>query len=161
MRALVSGLLLTLTAAGCTSMADAGGVGLIEPGIRVRQMSGQMIPRTDVVTDVNLQIDVFNQSAETIVLERVALQSTPTSEVIYMPASRQLHEVIPPGEVRTVDFWVQARLEARSSSGVGRGAEGGGVTVRGTAVFDSPVGKFRTVFIEPVVVFDSRNGPDS
>lgn len=158
-RALVAALLV-FAMAGCTSMADAGGVGLLEPEIRVRQLSGQLLPRVDVATDVNLQIDLLNRSAEPIVLERIELRSTPTSEVIFRSSSRQLHEEILPGELRTVDFWVEARLEDRSSGSVRPASTGGTVVVRGTAVFDSPAGRFRTVFIEPVVEGDAGSGQE-
>lgn len=143
-------LLSILALAGCSSSKDAREVGLIEPEIRVRQIAGQLLPRVGVDTDISLEIDVFNQSSEQIVLERIELRSTPTSEIVYRSAVRQLKEQIPPGEVRTVEMWVVAQQTNP------RADERSPVWVRGTAIFSSPFGRFRSVFIEPVIVHELK-----
>lgn len=149
-----SGLILVgigIAVAACSS--SSGTVSLLEPELRVRTQSGQIEPRAGAETDIALQIDVRNVSGETITLERIQLRTTPTSDVSYRQVSRTFDVEIPPGEVRTVELWVSAtrtnpRGDARSP-----------VMVRGTAIFSSPVGGFRKVFIEPVVEIDSRAKP--
>jgi hypothetical protein len=133
----------------CTQAGFAAAAGQFDPEIRVRQPAGQVEPRPGVETDINLQVDVFNTSSRVITLKRIQLATLATEHLQFRPARRSLDLVIPPNEFRTAELWVIATLvDSRRSPG-------GGVTVRGTAIFESPSGDFRKVFTERVVESDS------
>jgi hypothetical protein len=155
-RAVLTAAALALLAVvpACTQAGSGAAAGQFDPQIRVRQPAGQVEPQPGVETDINLQIDVLNTSSQTITLRRIQLATLATERLQFQPARRTLNLVIPPNEFRTAEVWVVATLvDARRSPG-------GGVTVRGTAIFESSAGDFRKVFTEPVVESDATRFHD-
>lgn len=122
--------------------------GLIPPEFRVRQPAGQIGEGYVLVdeTSIDLLVDVLNRSSEPITLRRLSLQAVSGGAFGFEPASRTFDETIPPGQVRTVDMWVRAKAENV------RMDPSNPVSVRGSAIFDSGVGSFRRVFIEPIAL---------
>jgi hypothetical protein len=142
-------LLLLLASASCSSSSIPR---LIEPEFRVRQVVGQIAPsrRLSSATEINLMIDIANRSEETITLKRVSLQSMGSGGFRIEPASRTYDVRIEPRQVQTVDIWVFAQSESTSID------PNAPVSVRGTAIFNTPAGNFRSVFIEPISEFIPR-----
>lgn len=130
-------ILMTL---GCSS-GGHGPPDLIPPEFRVREMSGQFRPRGAETAPITLQVDIFNHSSEELVLKRLQLQSTGGGAYRFGPASRIFNQKIPSQSVQTFDFPIDASLESITID------PSTPVTIRGTAIFDSPFGKFRRVFV--------------
>lgn len=143
--------MIALVLAGCGTAADQGPAQLLAPKIRVRQLAGQILPSPrSPVTEIELLVDIFNESSEPITLKRLQLQSIIGGGFRFQPTARTFNKVIPPGGVETFDLWVEIAAEApgvdvRSPS-----------TVRGTALFDSPAGGFRHLFTEQIVEHSRR-----
>ncbi|HUO84624.1 MAG TPA: hypothetical protein VM534_05865 [Thermoanaerobaculia bacterium] len=135
----------------CSSAGDTP-ANLIPPRIQVRQLSGQMEPGSyRQEAQVNLIIDVFNDSSEAITLKRLRIQSIIGGQMEFGAAERLFDLSIPAGGSQTVDIWVDAYTSASMLNADPR------MMVRGTAVFDSPFGPFRRVFTEPILEF-TRGG---
>lgn len=143
---LIAILIAASGAGGCSSASEeASDHGLSEPLVTVRQPQGQPLARPGESVDLNLQVDVYNSSSEPITIRRLSLSTLPTSDIQFKPAGRNLDETIAPKTSETIELWVRASNDSRRNDPMGP------VQVRGTAVFDSAKGKFRTVFIENVV----------
>jgi len=154
-KVILLGLLIPslLIPVSCSSASGNMPVQLIPPRFRVRQLAGQVAPSAyRDTTNVNLLIDVYNDSAEPIVLKRIRLKSQ-SGNLQIQPTGRYYNETVPPHDVRTVDIWVRAYLDNVF------GSENEPIQVRGTATFTSEYGSFTRLFIEPVIVHDSRNEP--
>ncbi len=140
---------MCLALASCKSggsESDRMPLQLIPPEFRVRQVSGQMLPMRRVEpSSVSLQIDIFNRSSEPILLKRLQLQSLIGGAYRFPVTTRLFNTTIAPDGVQTVDMWVDAVVETDMRN------ETAPVQVRGTAIFDSPVGNFRRVFIVRVI----------
>ncbi|HVR42799.1 MAG TPA: hypothetical protein VMS56_05075 [Thermoanaerobaculia bacterium] len=95
-------------------------------------------------TRIDLLVDVLNRSSEPITLRRLTIQSVTGGAWRFDSSSRALHEVIPPGQLLTIGMGVDAVSDEFGSDPSSR------VSVRGTAVFESDLGPFRRVFIEPI-----------
>lgn len=136
---------IALLLAACASADSAGPAQLIPPRFRVRLLSGQILPSAYTPnTDLELRVDIYNDSAEPITLKRLQLQSV-VGGLGFRPAGRIFNKMIPPKGVETFELWVSAFLEA------GYVDARAPVMVRGTAVFDSPAGAFRRVFTSELV----------
>jgi hypothetical protein len=134
----------------CTTADSAGPAQLIPPRFRVRLPSGQILPSGySPSTSIELMVDIFNDSSEPITLKRLQLQSV-VGGLRFLPTSRLFNKTIPAHGVETFDLGVDVSAE---SPGLDVRAP---VTVRGTAVFDSPAGAFRRVFTTELV--ESRPG---
>lgn len=92
---------------------------------------------------LNLLVDVFNDSSEEITLKRIQIRSHGLNNLSIIPKSKVLDAKIPPRDVRTIDIWVDARFRDSGSRQTS--------TVRGTAIFESDLGSFRHVFVEPIL----------
>jgi len=103
---------------------------------------------------MNLLVDVYNDSAEQIVLKRLVIQASPTSRsgIRFEPVTRDYREAIPGKAVRTVDLWITGWMELPNLD------SGTQMTVRGVAYFESTFGGFRRVFTVPVLVGKERAG---
>ena len=136
---------LALVLAGCAA-ADQRPAQLLAPTVRVRQMAGQILPSPYApVSQIELLVDIFNESSEPITLKRLQLQSLTGGGFRFIPTSKAFNKVIPSGGVETFDLWVEIAAE---SPGVDVRSPS---TVRGTALFDSPAGGFRHVFTSEIV----------
>lgn len=128
---------------GCSSGGNAP-PDLIPPEFRVRETSGQFRPRGSESVPLTLQVDIFNHSSEELVLKRLQLQTMGGGAYRFGPASRIFDHKIPSQSVRTFELPIEASLESVSIDASAP------VTIRGTAIFESPFGKFRRVFINPL-----------
>lgn len=141
---------VALLLAGCASADSGGPAELLAPRFRVRLISGQILPSAYTPsTDVELRVDIYNDSGEPITLKRLQLQSV-MGGFAFRPVGKIFNRIIPSKGVETFELWVTAFREAASVD------VRGPVTVRGTAVFDSPAGAFRRVFTADLV--ESRPG---
>jgi len=131
--------LLLLIAVGCSSGGNVP-PDLIPPEFRVREISGQFRPRGSEAVPLTLQVDIFNHSSEELVLRRLQLQSTGGGAYRFGPTSRDFSRKILSQSVQTVDVPIMASLESLTID------PSTPVTLRGTAIFDSPFGKIRRVF---------------
>ncbi|HUP64986.1 MAG TPA: hypothetical protein VM557_06885 [Thermoanaerobaculia bacterium] len=139
--------LLTLFAAfalACSSSSIPEGIEA--PLVRVRQPSGQ-IADGGVGMDpirIGLVIDLMNRSDQILHLRYLSLQSVAGGAFHFGSTARVLSERFEPGETRSVDIWVHAVSDHPSSD------LSNAVSVRGSALFESDLGKFRHVFIEQI-----------
>lgn len=139
---------IALGLVGCGTAADQPSAQLLAPKVRVRQLAGQILPSArSPVTEIELLVDIFNESAEPITLKRLQVQSIIGGGFRFRPIARTFNKVIPPGGVETFDMWVQIAAE---SPGVDVRSPS---IVRGTALFDSPAGGFRHVFTSEIVEY--------
>jgi len=127
-------------ALGCSSGGNTR-PDLIPPEFRVREMTGQFRPRGSETVPITLQVDIFNHSSEDLVLKRLQLQSIGGGAYNFGPALKIYNFKIPSQSVETFEIPVDAWLE---SSAIDPSTP---ITIRGTAIFESPYGKFRRVFI--------------
>ena len=136
-------VLVSLLPVGCSSTSSDVPAQLIPPRFRVRLAPGQLQDSASGEVHLNVLVDIFNESAETIRLERIQIAPVGGSNISFVAARRILNEVIPPNDVRTIDLWVQATVRNPDSP-----IES---DVRGTAVFESEYGRFRRVFVERMI----------
>jgi len=132
--------LVILVTLRCSSGGDAP-PDLIPPEFRVRETSGQFRPRGAETVPITLQVDIFNHSSEDLILKRLQLQSVGGGAYRFSPASKIFDQKIPSRSVRTFELPVEASLESVTID------PSTPVTIRGTAIFESPFGKFRRVFV--------------
>lgn len=137
------GSLLVLLVFGCSS-GDKTRPDLIPPEFRVREISGQFRPHANETVPITLQVDIFNHSAEDLVLKRLQIQSMGGGAYRFGPASKIFNFKIPSQSVQTFEIPVDASLESIAID------PSTPVTIRGTAIFESPFGKFRRVFVSPL-----------
>lgn len=137
------GALVILMTLGCSSGGHAP-PDLIPPEFRVREISGQFRPRGTETVPITLQVDIFNHSSEDLVLKRLQLQSMGGGAYRFGPASKIFNQKIPSQSVHTFELPIDASLESITID------PSTPVTIRGTAIFESPFGKFRRVFINPL-----------
>lgn len=135
----ICGLVILVTLA-CSSGGNAP-ADLIPPEFRVRETSGQFRPRGSETVPITLQVDIFNHSSEDLILKRLQLQSMGGGAYRFRPAWRIFDKKIPSQSVRTFELPIDASVESASIDASTP------ITVRGTAIFESPFGKFRRVFI--------------
>lgn len=147
-------LLLLLLASSCgTSQPWSES---IAPEVRLREASGQMKPWKDGErVPFNLLVDVFNRSDEPIELERLVVQSSPTSlsAMKLDPVNRQINVVILSEQVRTVDVWLATWVELPNLDAGTRS------TLRVTAYFQSELGRFRRVYNLPILHHGAKDAP--
>ena len=137
------GALVILVTLACSSGGNAP-PDLIPPEFRVRETSGQFRPRGTDTVPITLQVDIFNRSSEELVLKRLQLQSMGGGAYRFDPAWKIFDRKIPAQSVRTFELPINASLESASIDASAP------VTIRGTAIFESPFGKFRRVFVNPL-----------
>lgn len=103
----------------------------------------------------NVLVDVFNRSDEPIELERLVVQSSPSSisAMKLDPVNRQLNVVIPSEQVRTVDVWLSTWVELPNLDAGTRS------TLRVTAYFQSELGRFRRVYNLPILDHGTKDAP--
>lgn len=151
-------LVLLLASARCGSSGSDLSVELIPPRLRIREAAGMLRPWKDQMrVPMNLLVDVFNDSSESIVLKRLVIQSSPASMsgMKFDPSTRDVPEVIPPNGVRTVEVWISAWVELPNLDA------GTQTTIRATAYFDSELGRFRRVFNVPILPHGANEMPRS
>lgn len=147
-------LLLFLLVPACGTSQDA--FEPIAPEMRLREASGQMKPwKNEERVPFNVLVDVFNRSSESIELERIVVQASPSSisAMKLVPANRQLNVVIPSEQVRTVDVWLTTWVELPNLDAGTRS------TLRVTAYFDSELGRFRRVYNLPILDHGTKDAP--
>jgi hypothetical protein len=139
-------LVLASLVIGCSSGGSAGKVNLLPPEYQVRQISGQAHVARHVSGGMPVQfaMDFRNPSGETIVLERIQVESMGSGAYSVEPVSRPFDTNIAPNQVITVNFWAPA---IAGSTILGAN---GPVTLRTTAYFSSAFGKFREIYIQQV-----------
>lgn len=132
---MIASLLVLLSVSACSSSAPK----LAQPDIFVRAVGGAPPLRSGLSYGVTFEVGIRNRSGEPITLERIQLQSN--NSMSYDIQSRQevRREVIQPGETKTVSVFANAFV-ARA-----RTAQSEPITLRVTALFNSPVGRFRSV----------------
>ena len=116
------------------------------PEIQLVQTSGVPVAarHTDGGISIQYAMRVENRAAEPIKLQRVTVQSVSEGAYYVSPTSRPFDVAVEPSEKQDVQFWVAA---TPASSIVGAN---GPVTMRVTAQFDSPSGKFQHVVMRTV-----------
>lgn len=119
---------------------------LIEPDFVIRQTSTIPMAARHVTgpIPVSFQVDVINKSAETLTLEQIKLESVGLGAYALPQTSRPFDREIRPNHVETVDLELiaSARNTIQGSNGP--------VTIRGTAFFKSPYGKFQKTFLQQI-----------
>ncbi|HYI09220.1 MAG TPA: hypothetical protein VEK57_09115 [Thermoanaerobaculia bacterium] len=139
-RTAVSLLLLTLilTLTACASSSDSSASG--RAGIQIVQTSGVPTVARNVQgpLQVAYAIRVSNLGSEAITLKRVALQSQ-SEGAYHISQALPFDVLIPAGAAEDVAFQGQAQ------TGMSLVGANGPVTLRVTAEFDSPTGKFREI----------------
>ncbi len=150
-------LVLLVALAGCASSATApatsgskGGAAtaqLAEPELTLVQISS-VAPAAEYQSGgvpVQFQLQVANHSGEAITLKRVNLQSIGVGGYEVAPVSRPFDKKIEPNAAESVQFWVPSQINTVMPSGANSP-----VTLRCTAEFDSPVGRFQKIVVETV-----------
>jgi hypothetical protein len=138
---LLSSLVLLACASGSKMPAN-----LIEPEFRIRQVGGQAYAARHVQgpISVNLQIEIINRSAEPLTVERIQIESMGAGAYTMPMATRPFGKAIPANHIDIFEIWAPATVENTIL-----GANGP-VTLRSVVFFDSPVGKFRKVYVQQV-----------
>lgn len=135
-------LLVVLIPMGCAS----SGVDLIQPELEIAQLGGTTFSMryTGRIT-IRYALRIENLSGETIDLERVRLRVIGDGPYELQSGAIPVRKSVAPESVEMVEF----SMWAYSYGGVMAPNEP--VTLRGIAYFNSPEGKFRTVFTQIVV----------
>jgi hypothetical protein len=137
----VSVVLLSLSCASRPPQAQ-----LLEPDFVVRQIGTLPFAARHVTgpIPVTLAVDVINKSDEELTLEQVRLETVGLGAYILPATSRPFDRLIRARHVETVELSLNA-----SAQDTIQGANGP-VTIRGTAYFKSPYGKFQKTFMQQV-----------
>lgn len=136
--ALLGGLLLV----GCAS----SGVDLVQPELRIAQMGGTTFSmRYAGRLTIRYALQIKNLSGETIELQRVQLRVIGDGPYELQSRAIPARKSIAPESTEVVEF----NVSAYSYGGVMAPNEP--VTLRGIAYFDSPAGKFRSIFTQIVM----------
>jgi hypothetical protein len=154
-RAAVSLTTLLLAAAlsttGCQSSSGTGLVDMPEPAVLIAQTSkvASAARHETGASPVQLLVQITNNASRPITLKRVQAQSVGSgaytiTEGMSDISAHPFDVLIPPTATRTVSFWVAATA---NDTIVGAN---GPVTLRLTASFDSPAGKFRSITVQQV-----------
>lgn len=117
---------------------------LIEPDFVVRQTSTMPNAARHVTgaIPVSYEVDVINKSEETLTLEQIRLETVGAGAYVLPQTSRPFDREIKPQHVATV------KMELTASAQNTIQGSNGPVTVRGTAYFKSPYGKFQKTFLQ-------------
>lgn len=135
-------------AAACASNASGK---LIPPELAVARVGGQSSTVTQNVAGglpVEIRASLFNPSSETIVLRRLTVVSLGEGGVTIPSTSRPFDVTISANETRTVDFWVPGYVTELAAAGaIGSNSP---ITVRISAMFNTPFGSMQKTYIEQI-----------
>lgn len=126
--------LLALVLASCSSAPR-----LIDPEIFVRAVGGTPPLRSGMSYAMTFEVIVTNRSSEPITLERVQLQTTSSFSYDIRSRTEMYRELIQPGETKAVAVYANAYVNSA------RTAESEPITLRVSAFFNSPLGRFRRI----------------
>lgn len=138
--ALVS-LVCTIMAAGCGSSRQDP-INLIPPVINIRHVGGIPPMRSGSTVPIYFEVDVTNQSSESITIDRLQLGSTSGGSFDIVSRDEFFNTEVPPGETRTVTVSASARVYSVRTSQVEP------ITLRAIVHFESLAGRFRRIVIQ-------------
>lgn len=133
-----------------TSACSSAAARLLAPELAIARVGGQTSTTQNVAggLPVEIRASVSNPSGETIVLRRLTVMSLAEGGVTIPSTSRPFDVTIPSTETRTVDFWVPGYVSELAAAGsVGSNAP---ITVRISALFDTPFGSMQKTYIEQI-----------
>jgi hypothetical protein len=119
-------------------------VGLIPPEINIRHVGGVPPMRSGSVVPIYFEIDVTNQSSESITIDRLQLSSTSGGSYDVVSRDEFFNTEVPPGETRSVNVAASARVFSVRTSQVEP------MTIRAIVHFESLAGRFRRVVIQQI-----------
>jgi hypothetical protein len=144
-----------LLLAGCGSSGStssgksAADLNLVEPEVQITQLNevAQAARYQRGPISVHYQVRVANRSSEPITLDRIDVQSVGygSYSLAPNPATIAMNLQVQPDHYEVTDFWTSARVDIPSMTGAN-----GPVSVRATAHFDSPAGKFQTISVQQI-----------
>ncbi|HUF17954.1 MAG TPA: hypothetical protein VMS12_07915 [Thermoanaerobaculia bacterium] len=134
-------LICTLIVAGCGSSSQ-NSAGLIPPLINIRHVGGVPPMSSGTTVPIYFEIDVTNQSSESITIDRAQLASSSGGSYDISSRDEFFNTEVPPGETRTVNVAATARVFSVRTSSVEP------ITIRATVHFDSLAGRFRRIVIQ-------------
>lgn len=136
---------LFLPILGCAT--NNARVGLIEPDFRIVQTSSAAQAARHITGGIAVEYyaEIVNNSAETITLKRIHVESMGYGGYDLEPSSRPFDIPIPANQLAAVRFWVPAHIAQASIVGAN-----GPVTVRAKIEFDSAEGMFQKIYVQQV-----------
>ena len=141
-----------LLLSACASMQSDSGKGsskvdIPKPEIQIQQLSTVPTAARHMTGGLPIQyaVAVLNHAGEPITLKQLNIVSMGYGAYDVPSTSRPFKAVIQPDQTQVVDFWVPANIQNASLVGAN-----GPVTVRLTAVFDSPDGQFQHIVVQQV-----------
>jgi hypothetical protein len=141
-----------LIVSGCSTMQSDSGKGrakvaVPEPALQIQQLSTvpSAAQHIEGVLPVQYALQVVNNAAEPITLKQVSVVSMGYGAYNVPQTSQAFKSVIEPQQSQVVDFWVGANIKTTSLVGAN-----GPVTLRVTAIFDSPDGQFQKIVVQQV-----------
>jgi len=105
----VAGLMLLLVACGTGSARPAD---VAEPTIGL-ELAHELFFGSGATAPATIDVHVLNRATTPILLRRVALSSPGMSTYAIYPITREFHETIQPGEVKTVSIFATAQTTVR------------------------------------------------
>lgn len=143
MRNAIFVLVIALAAAGCAS-SDPHNAKAPAPDVEVLELVGPAdLGYTYGLADLRFEVRVANHAAEPITLRRFDLSTVSGGGAYTLRRdSYTFNETIPANGTGTVTLWAHAFLLGRTAS------EMEPTTVRGIAIFDSPSGGVRKIFLQ-------------
>lgn len=153
-KAFAAAALVVLALSGCASSSSSAGdeksassVNVTEPDVQLTQLSTVAEAARHVTGGIPVQyrVEVTNNAADTIKLNRVTLQSIGAGAYTLPNTSRPAALEVAPNSTKSIDFWTSAVVESDTVFG-----SNGPVSIRVTAFFDSPKGSFTKTVVEQV-----------
>lgn len=140
-RKIALGIMICSLFVGCGSSRQDP-VGLIPPAINIRHVGGIPPMHSGSVVPIYFEIDVTNQSSESITIDRLELSSSSGGSYDIVSRDEFFNTEVPPGETRTVNVAASARVFSVRTSQVEP------ITIRAIVHFESLAGRFRRVVIQ-------------
>ena len=145
-------LIVVVTLAACASMKSDSGKGsapanVVKPEVQISQMSEVPVAARNVTGGIPIQyaVAVLNHASTPITLKQLSVVSMGYGAYDVPSTSRPFNTAILPDQTQVVDFWVPANIQTSSLVGAN-----GPVTLRLTAIFDSPEGQFQHIVVQQV-----------
>jgi hypothetical protein len=128
----------------CRSVRDDSAVDIIDPVFEVHQVggTGQAARNVTGPISVNYRIGITNRSSEALTLQQLRMETLGQGAYVVQPTSRPFERLIGPGKTEVIEVWLPAFAQDTIL-----GANGP-VTIRGTAYFNSSLGKLQRIFMQ-------------
>ncbi len=131
-----------IVVASCTSLR------LIEPHINVSTVEvPRALPETTRQFFTTVQVEILNRSGEPVSLQRIEFASVGVGPFTILQTSRDFNQAIEPSQGLRFPVWAQMTYNGLDET---LAQSEGPLIVRGVAVFTTPGGGFRQVFLQRV-----------